>query len=323
MSGLVKGVKKVFKKVAKVVKKVAPIALAIGAAVFTGGAALGLTSMAGGWSAAAGSVASALGAGGGGVLSSAITGAITQAGYGALMSGTIAELSGGSFSDGAKVGATVGAVTGGISGALGAGGNAATEAGNAIDGPAGQVSDKINNVTANAADPSAFAEAAVPGGTPNSRVMLQGVSGGGTPNSRVMLQGVNDVAGGGGSGGAGAGAGAGGGAGGGGRGLMNNVFREGGWLERNQDMVGKTVSGLGQGLMASAGSDAEMDMMRERSNRVRRNYQGADPNRNFAMVAPGRSTATPTDQYGAGATGAFEYQFDPKQGRIVRVPIES
>lgn len=112
ISSVFKGIKKVFKKVVKVVKKVAAPVLAIGALVFTGGAALGLAPLAGGWGAAASAVTAKLGATG--VLGSALTGAITQAGYGALTGGLISEVSGGSFSQGARAGATVGAVTGGL-----------------------------------------------------------------------------------------------------------------------------------------------------------------------------------------------------------------
>lgn len=116
MSGIVKGVKKAFKKVGKVAKKVAPIALAAGAAYFTGGAALGLAGTAGGWGAAASSAVSSLGATG--TLGSVLTGAATQAGYGALAGAGISAVTGGNVSKGMRTGAMTGAVTGGVSGGM-------------------------------------------------------------------------------------------------------------------------------------------------------------------------------------------------------------
>src|SRR5688572_21612724 len=102
MSGVVKGVGKVFKKAANVVKKVAPVALAAAAIYFTagtalpalaGGASLSGAAAAGGsaWAGAATSVGSLLG---GGPLAAAVTGAIQHAGYGALAGGLKAGLSG-------------------------------------------------------------------------------------------------------------------------------------------------------------------------------------------------------------------------------------
>lgn len=116
MSSVVKGVKKVFKSVVKAVKKVAVPLLAAGALVFTAGAALGVASLAAGWGGAASAIASSVGASG--VVGSALTGAITQAGYGALIGGTVSAASGGSFTEGARVGAAAGAITGGATGAL-------------------------------------------------------------------------------------------------------------------------------------------------------------------------------------------------------------
>lgn len=116
--GLFSGLKKVFKKVTKVLVKVAPIALLAGAAIFTGGAALGLAPFAGGWGAAAAGFASNLGLTG--TLGSVVTGAVTQAGYGALVGGGISAVTGGNFIKGAQYGALAGAVTGGVTGGINA-----------------------------------------------------------------------------------------------------------------------------------------------------------------------------------------------------------
>lgn len=119
MSGVLKGAKKVFKKVGKVVKKVAPYALAVGSVVFTAGAALGVPAMAGGWGAAVTKGLGALGISGSSGLAGALTGAVTQAGYGAALGGIGSAVSGGDFGDGAAMGALAGAATGGVMGGLG------------------------------------------------------------------------------------------------------------------------------------------------------------------------------------------------------------
>lgn len=103
MSGILKGIGKVFKKVVKVVKKIALPALAIGAVVLTGGAALGLLP-------AVGKVIGGLGLGA--TVTSVLTGAVTAAGYGAVIGG----VTGGK--DGFMKGAGIGAISGGLLGAV-------------------------------------------------------------------------------------------------------------------------------------------------------------------------------------------------------------
>lgn len=120
MSGLARGVKKVFSKVGNIVKKVALPVLAAGAIVFTGGAALGLAPLAGGFGGAVASGLGALGLSTTGTLGSVLTGAVTQAGYGAAIGGIGSKLMGGSFSDGAAMGGLAGAVTGGLGGMMAA-----------------------------------------------------------------------------------------------------------------------------------------------------------------------------------------------------------
>lgn len=117
MSGVASGISKVFKKVVKVGVKVLPIALAAGAIIFTAGAALGLPAMAGGWGGAVSSVTGALGLNS--TLGGVLTGAVTQAGYGAALGGAFTALSGDGFTKGAQMGALAGAATGGIMGGLG------------------------------------------------------------------------------------------------------------------------------------------------------------------------------------------------------------
>lgn len=134
MSGVVKTVKKVFKKTMNVVKKVAPIALGVGALVFTGGAALGLPALAGGFGGAVSSALGAVGVNATGALGSVLTGAVTQAGYGAAIGGVTSMVSGGDFADGAKTGAAAGAVTGGLTGALGSATRAVSGAAQGVTG---------------------------------------------------------------------------------------------------------------------------------------------------------------------------------------------
>ncbi len=142
MSGVIKGVKKVFRKVVKVAKKVLPIALGVAAIYFTVGAALGVPGTAGGWGGAVSGLTEKLGLGS--TLSSVLTGAVTQAGYGSLIGGGLAAVSGGDVRKGLLTGALAGAATGGVMGGLGLptdpfkGIGEATTAPSTLSGGAGQ-----------------------------------------------------------------------------------------------------------------------------------------------------------------------------------------
>lgn len=108
MSGVVKGVGKVFKKVMQVQKKIRKIALpvlAVAAVVMTGGAALGVLPAAG-----VGSIAGSLG------LSAGMTSILTSAAQAATMGAATSALTGGNI----VKGATRGFVVGGALGAVGA-----------------------------------------------------------------------------------------------------------------------------------------------------------------------------------------------------------
>lgn len=105
MSGVLKGIKKVFKKVINVVKKVALPVLAIGAVVLTGGAALGILP---GLSATVGSLG----------LSPALTGILTTAGRGAVMGAVTSGLTGGNIVKGATGGLIAGGALGAVSNAI-------------------------------------------------------------------------------------------------------------------------------------------------------------------------------------------------------------
>lgn len=111
MSGALKAVKKTFKKVVSNPLKLIPAALGIGALVFTAGSALGALPS---WGSAVGDVF-----GTDSVLGRVLTGAATQAGYGAVLGGAGAALTGGDISNGIEYGGGAGAVTGGVAGGLG------------------------------------------------------------------------------------------------------------------------------------------------------------------------------------------------------------
>ncbi len=279
MSKVVKGVKKVFKKIVKVIKKVAPIILAIGVVVFTAGAALGFAPAFATWSAAVSTATAGLGSG---VLGTAVTGAITQAGYGAIIGGTVSAVSGGSFSEGAKSGAKVGAITGGVSGGF-----------NAF---------KAGATLTKGAPPYRYGSTTPPAGsTPGTAPPISGPPAPpGTP-----VGGVGPPV--------GPGAPPGGGAGG----LIRGAGK---FIKDNPTLVGHAVQGIGAGLMAGSAADAERAFVRERFDQTRANYAGTDPGQTYRGLEPGTGKS-PTERYDPRNFGSFEYRYDPEQGRIIKVPV--
>lgn len=121
MSGILKGIGKVFKKVGKVLKKVALPVLAIGAVVLTGGAALGLLP-------AVSSVVGGLGLSAG--LTTALTGVVSGAGWGGIVGGIVGG------KKGFLKGAMMGGLTGGVLSATGALGATASGSASAAGGAA-------------------------------------------------------------------------------------------------------------------------------------------------------------------------------------------
>lgn len=122
-----KAIKKFFKKVVKSAKIIVPVVLGAAAIYFTVGAALGVTGTAGGW------LSSSLGLSG--TLGSVVSGAVTQAGYGALLGGGLAAVTDGDVGKGLLEGALAGAVTGGITGAITAPAIAASSGATGATGP--------------------------------------------------------------------------------------------------------------------------------------------------------------------------------------------
>ncbi len=270
MSKVVKGIKKVFKKVVKVVKKIAPVVLAAAAIYFTAGAAMGV-----GGPTAGSALASSMGLTG--TLGGVVSGAVTQAGYGALIGGTLSKAQGGSFSEGAKAGALGGMVTGGISGGINPAGAGVT--------PAAPTSG-IDPGALNAAD-----EAASMGANFSHDAGISPVSTATPPSVAAAPQAATS------------------------KGLLN----QGGWLERNQALVGNVVGGIGQGMMARSQADSEIDALRERQKIINENYSGVKPSAGFNSLAPGTGQRRPMDR--PDTYSNYEFQYNPQSGRIERVNL--
>lgn len=290
MSKVVKGIRKVFRKVVKFVKKAAPIILAAAAIYFTAGAALGVVGTAGGWGAAAGSITSSVGATG--TMANVLTGAITQAGYGAAIGGVLSKAGGGSFTEGAKRGAVTGAVGGGIAGGLGIGVGGAGQPSTGTQPPPATGVPGPDTSALNAAD-----EAAAMGGNFSHETGMASINTGTPPT--VPPTGTPPPTDGGG------------------------LLRTGGWIERNQGLVGNLVSGVGQGIMAREAASSESDALRERQNIINENYAGVDPSAGFRPLARGTSGRSPMERFDPNSYGAYEYQYNPQSGRIERVARQS
>lgn len=283
MSGVLKSVGKVFKKVGKAVGKILPAVLAVGATVFTAGAALGLPAMAGGWGGAVSSVF-----GGGSTIGNMLTGAVTQAGYGAALGGAASMIGGGSFSDGAAAGAAAGAVGGGLMAGMGGG----------TDLLAG----KVGQSTANRFD-TAWSTAAGGGQgnmTPDAVGQFAAGKGLTAPTPTPTVAGASMPA----------------PAAAGGNGLMS-------FLKDNQAVVGQTLSGLGSGLMQGlAAKDAAAAREKEQQ-RVTDSY-GVDPNTLAGLGSSPQTTTgapTPAEAYSrrdasAPKSGKGRYKFNPTSGTI-------
>jgi hypothetical protein len=257
MSGVVKGVKKTFKKVVKTVAKVAPIALAGAAVLFTAGSALGVTA---GWGSVAGGLSSTLGLTQGSTLSNVLTGAVTQAGYGAAIGAATSALTGGDVADGALLGAAGGAVTGGVTGAIGLNPDPLAPSSTAPSGSAATApTPTMETLTA----PSVTGEPGIGGVGPS---IAQTTS---APAS--------------------SGAG---------------IFDNGGWLERNQNLVGGVVAGVGRGLLAGMGDKAQIEAAERRRKQTQANYRtsgrGLMPDERPAEAAYDASgNPSPSEKYPA------------------------
>ena len=335
MSGVVSSIGKVFKKVVSVVKKVLPIALAVGAIYFTAGAALGLEGTAGGWGSAVSGFVSKMGATG--ILGNVLTGAITQAGYGAAVGGLISGVTGGNIIKGMQGGAITGAITGGVMGGLGLQtdplkgvlGNEAKAAESSLTGSA---AGDVMGLPSNGLNPAdtglgvqqigPISGEVSPLPTPDSTFTISGV-----PDPRVPPQSpitltstttptskptTTPSA------------------------TSKTMLGEGGWVERNQDLVGRSVSGIGQGLLSGAASGDEAEALLERE-RMRQqeeerkrqqtiaNFSGAGPGllspANTAYIQNQQPRPTPTQRFDPASYGG-QFVLDAVSNQIIFVPTK-
>lgn len=100
------------------------------------------------------------------------------------------------------------------------------------------------------------------------------------------------------------------------------LSRVGGFLKNNKDIVGSVIAGVGDSMAAKDQLNAQKDLLRERNNLTAGNYRGADPGRTYRGLARDTQTQTPTERFPSEVNGGWEYQYDPRVGRIVRVPVQ-
>jgi hypothetical protein len=264
------------------VKRYAAPVLAAAAIVFTAGAAMGV--VAGGWGAIAGGLGAKLGTG---VLANVVTGAITQAGYGAALGGAISKAQGGSFREGANRGAVTGAMTGGLMGGLGMqtdpfagigeGGQQGMQMSMAdVGGDVGVQS--INPIHGQGMSMTNASQPAYLGGTDT----MVGQATSAVPGAAQP------------------------------RGLMAGA---GQWVEKNPTLTGHIVSGLGQALGAQANANDAKQLSKQEQRRIQQNYQGTGLGLNSGRIAP----TAQQSRYSYG----YEYRFNPQSGRIERQAFEA
>jgi hypothetical protein len=218
-----------------------------------------------------------------------MTGAITQAGYGALAGGVLSSVTGGKFSDGMRTGAIGGAVTGGLLGAAGIG----------TDPLAGKLGGQQGGALKTMPVPEQTIGVGTPMGADGG--LAAGVP---TPTSgpSSFLPTTPGTA-------------------GGAAGRLGGLLGKGGWIERNGTLAGNVIGGLGQGLMGAAEADAIRQGQKDRFAQIEKNYGDVDPGAYYTQAAPGESQQSPTERFDPSTYGQWEYKYDAKQGRIVRAPV--
>lgn len=281
MSGIIRGIKKAFKKVVRVVKKIALPVLAIGAVVLTGGAALGILPSVGG-------LAGSLG------LSPALAGVLSSAATGATIGAAGAALTGGNIIRGATSGLIAGGATAGIGAAFGAGGSAAASTGSQV-AAAG-----ANALPAASAAPVPASTAFSPSGAMGIGAQFRGP---GIPMPASLGTGAlqspqlpaslapGTVA----------------------ASAAPAAARGGvmGFLERNPLMAGAVIQGIGSGLSAAA---TARDAQRERR-AIEASYEGVADN--LYMPGMGEDDGSASARFNAPIYGRVVY--DRNRNRIVPV----
>lgn len=289
MSGIASGIGKVFATVGSGVARVTQGVMGVGGALFSGGAATG-------------SASAAAQAAGGSTLRNVLTGAIKQAGVGALLGGAVGAVTGQGFGKGALIGGLGGAVTGGLMSAAGA----APAAANATPGAAVTRSGLAPATTPTGAAPTGVTTASAGAGTGGGgSTFSAGAAAATVPAASVPAQEINIF----GEASTTAAAPAKTGMGGFGQFLTS-------------EKGGSLIAGIGKGLSSYMESkqkaeEAEKDrqFQRDREERIRGSYS-VDPN-----SLPGLGGASDTTQRPTPAVkyGRKRYEFDPSVGRIVAV----
>lgn len=281
MFGLINAIGKVFSTVTSGIARVGKAVLGVGATVFTAGAASGAAPMASGG--LSGLVQKFVG---GGVLGNVLTGAITSAGYGALIGGAVSALTGGDFGEGALMGGLGGALAGGLAGAQGinldpfAGGQASST------GVQPSSSTPTGTVSTGSTSP------AITGAPTPDTASLRVAQAAGTPTIYTP------------------------------EGGFGAPVQSGGGLGQflSSETGGALVQGLGSGLgnylttkSAADERQKDRDYLVNRDQKITDSY-AVGPE---ALHGPAQTTTgnpTPAEAYGRGTP---RYRYDPEQGRVV------
>lgn len=103
-----------------------------------------------------------------------------------------------------------------------------------------------------------------------------------------------------------------------GTGFLSKV---GSFLNKNKDVVGSVLQGVGQGLALDAENKAQQDLLQKKHDLIAGNYQGASPSTTFRGLAPNTGGQSPDQRFGRSTAGAggWRYEYDPSQGKIVKV----
>lgn len=290
MSGVLKGIRKVFKKVGNFVKKIALPVLAIGAVVLTGGAALGALP-------ALGTTLGSLG------LGATATGVLTAAAQGATIGALGSAVTGGNIIKGATSGFLAGGLTGGIGAIAGGAGGAAGAAGSAAGGLPGTASGTLTSTLVGPGAGAALHTGSALGGSLGGAasgigsVAAGGAGGlastlGASPSFSPVLNTTMPT------GGVPAGGGG-----------IGSIFRG-----MDPMMKGQLISGIGQGLLANEQLKAQRRAQREERDRIEASYANMDDSL-FRLGAPSNTGQDPNSRFNAPVYGKVQY--DPQTGRII------
>lgn len=95
--------------------------------------------------------------------------------------------------------------------------------------------------------------------------------------------------------------------------------RVGSFLSKNKDVIGSALAGLGESM---ATADLQRQLLKDKAAITSANYHGTDPSKTYRGLMPDTQTETPTERFGPHNYGGYQYDYDPKVGKIVRTPIK-